>query len=98
MKSSAEMFKLLSVDTRIGILEALKLQSLSVGDIAKIAGITHSATSQHLRVLRDSGLVTAERRGYYIYYSLDEDALEECRKRLNRICTCGCTRDHTKKG
>jgi len=89
-QSSADLFKLLSVDTRIEIVEALKKQALSVGDIAEAVGVTQSAVSQHLRVLRDAGLVTAERQGYYVYYALDREALEECRARLNRICTCGC--------
>ncbi len=90
MKTAAELFKLLSVDTRIGIVEVLKRSPLSVGEIAEAVEVTQSAASQHLRVLKDAGLVTAERRGYFVYYSLDRDALEECRARLNRICTCGC--------
>ena len=91
MRSAAELFKLLSVDTRIDIVEALKKRSLSVGDIAEAVGITQSAASQHLRVLKDAGLVTAEREGYFIYYTLDRNVLEECRTRLNKICTCGCS-------
>ena len=98
MKSSADLFKLLSVDTRIGIVESLKERSLSVGEIAKSAGVTQAAASQHLRVLKDAGLVTAERQGYFIYYTLDRNALEECRTRLNRICTCGCNGSKVKKG
>ena len=98
MKSSADLFKLLSVDTRIGIIEALKKRSLSVGDVAKAGGVTQSAASQHLRVLKDAGLVTAERQGYFIYYTLDRDALEECRTRLNRICTCGCIESSVNEG
>jgi ArsR family transcriptional regulator len=98
MKSPADMFKLLSVDTRIDIIEALKPRSLSVGEIAERIGVTQSATSQHLRMLKDAELVSAERQGYYIYYTLDREALEECRTRLNRICTCGCTGSKKKKG
>ncbi|MCP4675314.1 MAG: winged helix-turn-helix transcriptional regulator [Deltaproteobacteria bacterium] len=97
MKSSAELFKLLSVDTRIDIVEALKKKSLSVGDIAETVGVTQSAASQHLRVLKDAELVTAERQGLFIYYSLDREALEGCRARLNRICTCGCTGSKSRK-
>ncbi len=33
---------------------------------------------------------TDERQGYWIYYSLNRNALETCRQRLNRICNCGC--------
>jgi DNA-binding transcriptional ArsR family regulator len=90
MKESAELFKLLSVDKRIEIIEQLKKGAMSVNAMADALKITQSAVSQHLRVLKAAGLVRDERKGYWIYYSLDRDALEKCRQRLNRICTCGC--------
>lgn len=90
MKEAAELFKMLSVDTRIEIIELLKKEPLSVNVMAKALGITQSAVSQHLRVLKGAGLVKYERRGYWIYYFLNRDTLEKCRLRLNRICACGC--------
>lgn len=90
MKKAAELFKILSVDKRIEIIELLKKQPMSVNVLAEALGITQSAVSQHLRVLKGAGLVEADRQGYWIYYSLNRDALEKCRQRLNRICTCGC--------
>ena len=95
MKEAAELFKLLSVDKRIEIIELLKKEAMSVNAIAEALGITQSATSQHLRVLKGAGLVKDERQGYWIYYSLNRDALEKCRQRLNRICTCGCLGQQT---
>ena len=90
MKEAAELFKILSVDKRIEIIELLKKEPMSVKSLAKALGVTQSAVSQHLRVLKGAGLVKDERRGYWIYYSLDRDTLETCRLRLNRVCTCGC--------
>jgi len=90
VKESAELFKLLSVDKRIEIVELLKKKPMNVNALAQALGITQSAVSQHLRVLKSAGLVKDERQGYWIYYSLMRDALEKCRQRLNRICTCGC--------
>ena len=90
MKEAADLFKVLSVDKRIEILEHLKNEPMNVNSLAKYLGITQSAVSQHLRVLKGAGLVKDERRGYWIYYSLNKEALEKCRLRLNRICTCGC--------
>lgn len=95
MKEAAELFKILSVDKRIEIIELLKRESMSVNAIAKALGITQSAVSQHLRILKSSGLVKNERQGYWIYYSLNKNALEKCRQRLNRICTCGCLGQET---
>lgn len=89
-KESAELFKILSVDKRIEIIELLKKEPMSVNAMAEALGITQSAVSQHLRVLKAAGMVTDERHGYWIYYSLNRETLEKCRQRLNRICTCGC--------
>ncbi len=63
---------------------------MNVNALAKKIGITQSAISQHLRVLKAAGLVKDERKGYWIHYSLNLPVLEKCRQRLNRICTCGC--------
>jgi ArsR family transcriptional regulator len=90
MKQAAELFNLLSVDKRIEIIERLKCGPMTVNGLAEKLGVTPSAVSQHLRVLKAAGLVSNERKGYFIHYSLNEEALETCRKRLNRICTCGC--------
>lgn len=87
----SEMFKVLGVETRVKIIELLKSKGpLGVKNIAKVLGITPAAVSQHLKVLRQAGLVRNKRKGYWIPYSIDERALENCRCVLNRVCTCGC--------
>jgi DNA-binding transcriptional ArsR family regulator len=90
MKDAAELFKILSVDKRIEIIELLKKEAMSVSALAESLGVTQSAISQHLRVLKAAGLVRDERQGYWIYYSLNREALKKARQRLNRVCTCGC--------
>jgi DNA-binding transcriptional ArsR family regulator len=90
VKETAELFKVLSVDRRIEIIELLKKEAMSVNALAEALGVTQSAVSQHLRVLKAAGLVRDERQGYWIYYSLNREALEKARQRLNRVCTCGC--------
>ena len=87
----SEMFKVLGVETRFKIIELLKSKGpLGVKYIAEILEITPSAVSQHLKVLRQAGLVNNERNGYWIPYTIDEEALEKCRCILNEVCTCGC--------
>ncbi len=87
----SEMFKVLAVDTRVKIIEILKSNGpLGAKKISEMLGITPAAVSQHLKILRQSGLVRSERKGYWIPYSIDEEALESCGKTLNEICTCGC--------
>ena len=87
----SEMFKVLSVETRVKIIELLKSRGpMGAKDIAAEMGITPAAVSQHLKILRQSGLVRSERKGYWIPYSIDEKAMENCRDILNEVCTCGC--------
>ena len=87
----SEIFKVLSVETRVKIIELLKGQGpLGAKGIAATIGITTAAASQHLKILKQAGLVRSERNGYWIPYSIDEKAMENCRRILNEVCTCGC--------
>lgn len=88
---SSELFKVLGVDSRVKIIELLKARgALGAMEIAKQLGITAAAVSQHLRILRQSGLLRSERKGYWIPYSINEEALERCGRQLAEVCTCGC--------
>jgi len=92
--TQAQLFKVLGVDSRIRIIELLKERGpLCVNKLSEILRITPSAVSQHLKVLRQAGLVKNEREGYWIHYHVDPAALEECREHLSRVCTCGCVQD-----
>ncbi|MBI5025959.1 MAG: metalloregulator ArsR/SmtB family transcription factor [Nitrospirae bacterium] len=90
MKLEAESFKVISVESRVKIIELLKGGPLSVNTIAEALGISQSAVSQHLRVLKQAGLVADERKGYHIYYSLNKDKLNKYQQELIKVCTCGC--------
>ena len=86
-----EMFKVLAVETRVRILDLLKAQGpLGAKEIARQLGITAAAASQHLKILRQAGLVRSERQGYWIPYSINEEALERYRRQLTEVCSCGC--------
>jgi ArsR family transcriptional regulator len=56
--------------TRTQIVRVLSAGPLSVGELAATLDRSKSATSQHLRVLRDAGIVTSNRRGRGVIYSL----------------------------
>ena len=87
----AEIFKVLSVETRVKIIELFKANgALGVKEISNRLGITLPAVSQHLKILKQAGLVRSERQGYWIPYSINEDAMEGCREILNEVCSCGC--------
>jgi DNA-binding transcriptional ArsR family regulator len=73
------IFRALSVEKRREIVRLLAEQTLCVGALSHRLGISAGAVSQHLRVLRDAGLVEPDRRGYFTHYSLAADAAEHCR-------------------
>ncbi len=56
--------------TRVKIVQALTDTTLAAGDLAHVIGRSRSATSQHLKVLRDLGAVIAAREGNIVRYSL----------------------------
>ena len=73
------MFRALSVEKRVEIIRLLAQRTLCVGALSNRLGITAGAVSQHLRILKDAGLVEPDRRGYFVHYSLTSDAADRCR-------------------
>jgi DNA-binding transcriptional ArsR family regulator len=86
----AELFKILGVESRIRIIDLLKQKGpLCVNEMSEILGISPSAVSQHLRVLKYAELVHSKRKGYWVPYEVNPAALEQCGEFLSRVCTCG---------
>jgi ArsR family transcriptional regulator, arsenate/arsenite/antimonite-responsive transcriptional repressor len=75
----ASTLKLLSVEARLRILVLLRERDLCVGALTCRLGLSQGAVSQHLKILRDAGLVTAKRKGPYVHYRVNEDRLREWR-------------------
>lgn len=69
----AELFKIFGDSTRVKILFALHDGEKSVGELAFSLGMTDSAISHQLKILKDSKLVRGRREGKQIYYALDDD-------------------------
>jgi len=74
-RRSARLFKALSVETRVRIVQLLKKRVLCVNALASQLEITPAAVSQHLRILRDADLVVPDKRGYYVHYLINEKTL-----------------------
>ncbi len=72
----AGLFKAFSDTTRVRILWALAESELCVGDISYLLGMSQSAISHQLRLLKQAHLVKNRREGKVIYYSLDDDHVE----------------------
>jgi len=69
----AEIFQCLGNPTRVKILHSLFSEELCVCDLAQVLGMTPSAVSHQLRVLRSLRLVKFRREGKMAYYSIDDE-------------------------
>ncbi|MBN1347201.1 MAG: winged helix-turn-helix transcriptional regulator [Phycisphaerae bacterium] len=94
----ARIMQVLSVETRVRIVRLLKGRAMCVGALASRLKVTAGAVSQHLRVMRDAGLVIDEKRGYHVHYRLNEKTLTRWRGQIDDLLTigpsrgCGCAR------
>jgi ArsR family transcriptional regulator len=72
-----ETFKILSDPTRLQIVLAVSKQELCVIDIAELLGITESAVSHQLRLLKTLRLVKQRKEGKLVFYTLDDEHIED---------------------
>ena len=95
----AEVFRAVGDVNRMMIIKILAEnpeQSLRVTDIGEIVGISQPAASQHLRVLKSVGILTANRIGNKTYYSIDSEQLQEYRRIIDhmfKMAVVKCKRD-----
>lgn len=80
--SLAELFRTLGDGARILILAALTEREHNVTELAEQAKLSESATSHHLRHLRQMRLVKSRKEGRYVFYSLDDEHVKQ-------LVTCG---------
>ena len=69
----AELFKVFGESTRIKILYVLFESEMCVCDLAQLLGMTQSAISHQLRVLKNAKLISYRREGKTVFYSLSDD-------------------------
>src|SRR5688572_25032272 len=77
VETVAATFRMLGDPTRVRILNALGSGELCVGDVAKAVGISESAISHQLRLLRTMRLVRVRREGRQAYYAVDDHHILE---------------------
>jgi len=77
----AAVFRALSDPTRVSIVNLLACgEECCVCDLTDAFALSQPTVSHHLRILRDAGLVEAERRGTWAYYRLVPEAIERLRE------------------
>lgn len=84
-----DLLEALCDPTRVKIVQALRASPLAAGDIAHLIGRTRPATSQHLKVLREKGIVVAERQGNTVRYALGDgmnaQVIESCVQAMDSL-------------
>lgn len=73
----AELFKVFGDSTRVRLLYTLRSGEESVGNISARLGMTDSAVSHQLKILKDNKLIKSRREGKLIFYSLADDHVVE---------------------
>ncbi len=91
IEDQAAVFSALADPTRLRLVRLLCQQrdpdALCVNALAGFLGVTQSAVSQHIRVLKSAGLVKGLRRGYHIHYFINHDTLERWREQIMAVLT-----------
>jgi len=85
----ARIFRALAVESRLNIVQLLSRRTLCVGALSDLLGISAGAVSQHLRVLKDAGLIESERRGFFIHYHVTAGAAERCTAAMASLFASG---------
>ena len=75
--SLVRFFSVFSDNTRLRILSALAISEMCVTDISRVLGINQTTVSHQLRSLKDAGLVSCDRHGKVIFYSLKSEIVND---------------------
>jgi DNA-binding transcriptional ArsR family regulator len=80
-----QILKALSDETRFEIVKLLLSRDLCVRALAHHLRISEAAVSQHLKLLREAGLVKGEKRGYWTHYMVERSRLNELAELLTEL-------------
>ncbi|SHH47057.1 transcriptional regulator, ArsR family [Caloranaerobacter azorensis DSM 13643] len=85
MDKTLEVLKAISDEKRFNIINLLLQHNFCVRALAKRLNLSEAAISQHLKVLREAGLVKGEKKGYYTHYAVNRDILYELSESLKEM-------------
>jgi len=87
LQGLAQIFKMLGDETRLKICLVLARHELCVSDVAGLVGLSESAVSHQLRIMKAMRLVTYRKEGKMTFYMLDDDHIEELiRLGVRHVC------------
>lgn len=103
LKIKAKLFRGFADPSRLMLIEVLRNEKKSVGELVEITGLSQPNVSNHLRCLADCDLVKRERDGRYIYYSLSDKRIKTILQKSEQLLSevakglYNCTRYQSKK-
>ena len=80
-----KIMKAIADETRMRIVELLLRHNYCVRALARKLGITEASVSQHLKLLREAGLLLGEKRGYFVHYDVKRDILCELARDIEAL-------------
>ena len=83
----AEMCKVFTSPIRVEILDILRNGTKSVNELVRLTEVNQSSVSQHLQIMREKGIVRAEKKGNQVFYSLSNPKISEAFGILKEILT-----------
>ncbi|MBS4539560.1 winged helix-turn-helix transcriptional regulator [Clostridium sp. D2Q-11] len=93
MEKILEVLKAISDEKRYRIINLLLQHNFCVKALAKRLNLSQAAISQHLKVLREVGLVKGEKIGYYTHYTVNKEILDEVSKSIKEMSELERTED-----
>ncbi len=97
-----DLLKALAEPTRLKLVTLLLKKPRCVSCLARNLDISESAVSQHIKVLKNAGLVTGQKKGYFMHYSINRAVLEKLSVYIKELAdtpveeTRGCHKDDKK--
>ncbi|MCD1655198.1 metalloregulator ArsR/SmtB family transcription factor [Treponema zuelzerae] len=84
LQKAGDFFKALSDPARIKIVNALSSTEMCVCDLTAVLNMNQPAVSQHLRTLKQAGIVTFRKDGKVVYYSLHDEETKSIHEKVMR--------------
>src|SRR5690554_3693327 len=82
-----KVLKAIADETRLKILKMLLKHNYCVRALSRKLELSESAISQHLKVLREAGLLVGVKKGYFMHYDVDRDTLKELSSKIEEFAT-----------
>ncbi|MGI6463370.1 MAG: winged helix-turn-helix transcriptional regulator [Clostridiales bacterium] len=88
--NETKVLKAIADETRMSILSLLLGHNYCVRALAKELKLTEATISQHLKVLREAGLLVGTKRGYFMHYEVERSVLRELAKKIEALAEKKC--------